>query len=577
MDKKLKKILIIALTLLAIMTLIACDSSKDGDDTDNTGKNDSTASTTQDDTTDSSDNNTQKPDDGDGIAPFKVHLSYNGAPFTSTGDVPITVNWNDGISYFDAEVDENGTATVVGLDGDYQVSLKNLPSEYTYNPNIYVATNDKPEITIEILKLGKLSGSGTNEYNRKVLKTTSMYRAELKSDSQKIYFEFKTSKSGTYTIESWVSVADDKINPKVDVYTSNFAAPIYRYTLDGGGLEGRYTKNFKYEVEIADEMISTGGQVVFVFAVYATARNDKYYPATVDFAVQYEGGFELDHIESEYIIPEELYSIVGKELKEMKALSYEEYDAKYGNYYTVLDALDSRPDYDLLQSAPWSDLESGLAMNVLLNKGQRLWAIAHDILREHFGKYYEDIDGKAWRNPATTIGGNAVLIGTDYRYNENTGFYHKYSEADYASDPYGYGAGFGPVIYADITSPTRTGVLDSPFTAIEYHGNKNLSVNKARENYKFFIESYSSAQSMSLQVYGGYIECSEDLENLLGYADIVNSDGAAPVTRELMEFLQKYATSQVLFMDGDGWAENGSPKYEATENDQWLFACGYYE
>jgi hypothetical protein len=32
-----------------------------------------------------------------------------------------------------------------------------------------------------------------------------------------------------------------------------------------------------------------------------------------------------------------------------------------------------------------------------------------------------------------------------------------------------------------------------------------------------------------------------------------------------------------LFKDGDGWAETGTPPYEATENDQWLFACGYYE
>ena len=115
------------------------------------------------------------------------------------------------------------------------------------------------------------------------------------------------------------------------------------------------------------------------------------------------------------------------------------------------------------------------------------------------------------------------------------------------------------------------------FNMVEYVGNKALTVSNGTENYKFFIESYASAQQMCMQVLGGAIECSKEYEGLLGYASIVNSDGAAPVTRELMEFLQKYSVNQVLFMDGDGWAETGEPPYESTEKDQWLFACGYYE
>ena len=62
-----------------------------------------------------------------------------------------------------------------------------------------------------------------------------------------------------------------------------------------------------------------------------------------------------------------------------------------------------------------------------------------------------------------------------------------------------------------------------------------------------------------------------------GYADYCNADGVTPVTQELQEFLQKYAVSQRLFMDGNGYAETSvDPTYEATEEDQWLFACGYY-
>ena len=97
------------------------------------------------------------------------------------------------------------------------------------------------------------------------------------------------------------------------------------------------------------------------------------------------------------------------------------------------------------------------------------------------------------------------------------------------------------------------------------------------EDYKFFVESYEKAQSMSQSVLGGGIECPEELEGLLGYASVVNSDGAVPVTEEVRQFLQKYSVGQVLFMDGDGWAETGDNPYESTEKDQWLFACGYYE
>ena len=59
-----------------------------------------------------------------------------------------------------------------------------------------------------------------------------------------------------------------------------------------------------------------------------------------------------------------------------------------------------------------------------------------------------------------------------------------------------------------------------------------------------------------------------------GYASYCNSDGVYKVTEELKEFLQKFSISQLYFRDGDGWVE-GYNVY-AEEDDQWLFACGYY-
>ncbi|MBO4982697.1 MAG: hypothetical protein J6D23_01445 [Clostridia bacterium] len=572
----MKRIISILLLIVFAMMLFGCNTGDTGgEDSTTSSSEQTTPSSKPNDTTESSGKeespDTDKP--GEEVSEFSVYLMYNGLPFAGDTESPIKVKWTDGISFISAPVNENGIAVMYGLDGDYRVTLDNIPDGYTYNPNIYEATNDKPNVRIDIYKIGTTKGAGSGLYSRKELSATSMYRATLKNAQQKLYFEFRPTKSGTYTIESWVSTSDDKINPKIDVYTSSFAAPIYLYTLDTGGTEGEnYTKNFKYEVEIADEMISTsgGGQVVFVFSIYATARNEKYFPLNVDFAVQYEGGFELEHTSSDYVIPNELYDIMADKLLEMRALSKEDFLNEY--------SFATEESYNELQALTGAQLSDGLALNIFLNKHEFIRGQCVQHLKSYFNRIYGADVGKTWVNPATTINGRVVLIGDNYRYNEKTGFYHRYDETKYTDDSEdGFGFGYGPIIYADITVSARTKVLDRSFTTVEYQGNKALTVSNGTENYKFFIESYDSAQSMSMSVYGGMIECSEDYIGLIGYASIINSDGAVPVTKELKDFLQKYSVNQVLFMDGDGWAETGNPPYESTEDDQWLFACGYYE
>ena len=575
----MKKILLTILAILLLFAIIGCDN------TENPSGTPSSTESSKPDTTTSSDNNDnvdnpdkpEKPDDEDEIV-FKVNLSLSGEPFNAFDKSnPVIVNWNDGISFVDSAVNDEGYATALGLDGDYSVSLKNMPEGYTYNPNIYIATNDNPEITVDIYPIGTTTGTGNSLYSRKVIKETSMYSVTLKSDNQKVYYEFKPRKSGTYTIESWVSTYDDKVNPKIDVYSSSFAAPNYLYTLDAGGKEGKnYTKNFKYEVEIAEEMISSsgGGQVVFIFAIHTSARNDKYFPAQINFAVQYEGGFELEHAVSDYMLPNEIYAIMSDRLRELRSYTKEELIAKYPAFEN--DPLAYYNMHDLTES----NLNDALYMNAFFNKEENrlLYNFANQYLIRYFNHYYDLDKGKTWQTPAETISGKVVLLESNYRYNEKTGFYHKYDETKYTDDSEnGYGFGYGPILYADISVATRTGILDDALINIEYRGNKALTVSNGTENYKLFVEGYNHAQSSSLTTYGGYIELDEAYTNLKGYHDIANSDGAVPVTEEVRQFLQKYSVNQVMFMDGDGWAETGDIPYESAENSQWLFACGYYE
>ncbi|MDE6442454.1 MAG: hypothetical protein K2L12_06890 [Clostridia bacterium] len=64
-------------------------------------------------------------------------------------------------------------------------------------------------------------------------------------------------------------------------------------------------------------------------------------------------------------------------------------------------------------------------------------------------------------------------------------------------------------------------------------------------------------------------------EFLNTYARYTNGDGVYPVTEELQDFLMKFSMSQAYFSDGNGWAETEG-HYNASEKNQWLFSCGYY-
>jgi hypothetical protein len=105
---------------------------------------------------------------------------------------------------------------------------------------------------------------------------------------------------------------------------------------------------------------------------------------------------------------------------------------------------------------------------------------------------------------------------------------------------------FGPILCAKISQPCA--YYEESLNMIESHGNKNLTVENGTENYKQFIE--------------------------ISYTAACNSDGVCYVTNELKEFLQKFSVSQRLFLDGNGFVE--STGVYAIEEDQWLFACGYY-
>ena len=166
----------------------------------------------------------------------------------------------------------------------------------------------------------------------------------------------------------------------------------------------------------------------------------------------------------------------------------------------------------------------------------------------------------------TVEGGVRVYDGSNIGYNEERGCYCLFNEETGRYD--------GPIIYAKISQPTQ--YIDRSLAGIELDNNA-LKVS-ATEDYSLFIKGWSAIVSE----WDVWLDSLTDDEfafhassiEAQGYATYCNSDGVYRVTEELKDFLQKFSISQLYFRDGDGWVEQFG--VFASEEDQWLFACGYY-
>ncbi len=475
--------------------------------------------------------------------PFTVTLIYDGKPYVPAETSPMSVRWNDGFSLYSAPVGSDGTARIGGLDGDYRVTVEGIPAGYGYNPNIHTATNENRNLEVELYRLIETGGPGDQLYNSIRIKETGVYCVELQGPDHEVFYEFSPSESGTYAVESWMDTTANLINPYANYYGANVAFKSFLYSQDDGGVSNTYTKNFKLIVEIADENIGAHGATGFTFGMKSTSIKGEY-PVRMYFAITLDGDFQLEHIVSELMLPEETLR------------AQENYDPAL---YTFVGAEEKRT------------------------------------VGDHTASVFDGDNYKLW--PASEG-------GDDY--------YHLYDETAYPET-----GGYGPILYAKISEPTR--FMENPFTTLEYAGNKALTVSNGTENYKLFIEGYDALNSYTLSAANpngippyfctlecpcrlegtndsiaitgqvgacitGCEKCHADCRNIeaeaigqKGYGDYTNDDGCYAVTAELKDFLQKYSISQLLFFDGNGFVEtNDTISVYAAEDDQWLFACGYY-
>ena len=213
---------------------------------------------------------------------FTVDLVLNGKPFTPPVEMYAQWMGDDGI--YNAKFDSNGHAERSGLDGDYHVTLSVVPNNYTYDCNNYRADNNHRNVTIQMLAIITATNSRTTSmYNCIEIKELGTYRAILQNANHAIFFQYTPKMSGKYTVQSWVDIYENEVNPFMEVYGGTFANKWHIRTQDGGGASNTYTKNFLLEIELTTDEVGNE----WTFQVRANCRSGVY-PLIIDFTIALE-------------------------------------------------------------------------------------------------------------------------------------------------------------------------------------------------------------------------------------------------------------------------------------------------
>lgn len=249
---------------------------------------------------------------------FKVTLECNGASFIPETEMYAVWTASDGSGITQAQFGEDGIAKTEELDGNYSVTLLGVPEGYTYNPNVYSVSNSKRNIAIQLYELIPTVGSGADKYNNIIkLSKLGAYRINFTEAGQEIFCQYQPSKNGEYVVESIMSVVDNEINPRLNVYvgTSAWKPSTPTETINEGGVCSAYTKNVKYVIQ----MTSNERGNVYAFGLKCDSRVG--YPAYVDFIITRDGDFERDEEEIPWAVPTENFRNPDGTLKQHPSYS----------------------------------------------------------------------------------------------------------------------------------------------------------------------------------------------------------------------------------------------------------------
>ena len=403
---------------------------------------------------------TTKPGEEEEQLVFTVTLYSEGKRFSPSFTFYAQWTSEDKTEIVNAPFNALGVAQTKGLDGEYRVTLSGLPDDYTYDPNGNYVDNDNRDINIDLLPIIKTRNKGTDYYSDCIeLSKLGTYRYTFTSRDEMPWFRYYPTAQGKYVIESWVDIYENEINPVMIHYSGSTQYINLNYpagTYDDGGTSSTYTKNFRFELELASNMVGN----VWAFRLYADCKGE--YPINVDFTIKLIG---------DYSGPEDVYEVVAAQ-----------------------------------------------------------------------GPFLKTDPAGTWTYNYADNG--KVLDSSRFKLNKD-GFYYLYDEEKYSLN-----GGWGPMLFAKLNKDCEA--MNYSEDSVDQGGFSNELI---YYRLRFGVKDYMAFMSK--------------------YFDYCNKEGAHPVTAELREFLQLYAIHASLFMDGEGIAEKGRG-LSATEEDMWLFACGYY-
>lgn len=464
---------------------------------------------------------------------FKVTLLLNGdtidkneAFYKSFLAMEIFAEWYDGQSYYIAKFDETGVAKAAGLDGTYRVTLSDVPQDYTYDVNIYEASNDERQIVIELYRLydaEPISGDGSHWAYPEVKEFSNLgvYEFEIEGPDDAVFFRFAPGINGIYITESWASVAEDNVNPKVEVWNGSVAYAYYSYTEDEGGTRGTYTTNFKVERSVDDAEVGN----VFIFRLRATAK-DGVYPIKVKVAIRRTGDL-IDRYNRTNMIPEEVIRQAKRGEGALTRVGY------YQGDRFVLD-----------------------------NTMCKLWPKA-----EGGDGYYHLYDEEAY---ASTGGYGPTLYANvnTFRRSESLSIKYKGNYYDYRMFFRGFEslAEYRVVMIENGVEVWGSELCSGLCTCT--HRELNAPGEPGGK-----VKLYACLESCE-KCHEQCIKASQEEWGAVGYCEGANADGYYPVTQELKDFMQRYAENRNLFNDGNGSYELQG--IDADQDSMWLWGVRYY-
>ena len=581
--KKLKSLL--AMLLVMLICLTSC-----GEFVDPITSNNGTSTDTSTDT-----DITDKPSAEGGT--FTVSLICEGEKVIPEEDIVVEWTKKDGHGVYTAPLGKDGVAKAENLDGDYKITLSKVPSGYVYNPNVHIATNENKDYKIELFKPIEIKSTnkGTDFFGDCItIRRDGVYTVTLDGGNHIVYYQYSPTQVGTYCIESWANVDENTVNPKLDAYHGTGPGPKYfDYTVNDGGTESYYTKNFLHSVEI-----TSLGQGIF-FALKANSKTDTY-PITLTFSIYRDGDVPGSGNSSNLTLPMDQlvqqpnynknnYTIVGAETIKNGARVFDEKmwqlwskDQGGDGYYHLYD-LEKYPETNGYGPILYAYITAGSRflspITMVESAGNNALTIYHTtengVKKVNYKMAFEGLP--ALLIDQTVLNPNFLA---PYMCVNNCPCYTSKSSPAYTILEEGLEMsyiGACPSSCIQCSNDCRH-LSDEAFELLK-------ASYKPENNIPVVTTCRYDCLECAIKGSGCYGECSCTCENkvqmpsqFLGYGAFVNSDGGYAVTEGLKQFLQSFSIQQLLFFDGDGYAEtNPTVSIHAGEEGQWLFDCYYYK